>query len=251
MTIEQRVVVLTGVSERQVFAVLKLLGDGATIPFISRYRKEATGALNEVQIADIEKVNGTLNDLLKRKETVLGTIEEQGKLTDELRHRVEDCWNAMELEDIYLPYKPKRRTRAEIARQKGLESLALSVLLQQDNSLHQMAKRFVKGEVKSEEEALKGACDIIAEQVNEDEKSRNIVRSEFTRGAMITSVKVKGKESEADKYRDYFDFSEPLKRCSSHRLLAIRRGEAEGMLLVSVSPDDEKCVERLLRLYVR
>ena len=251
MTIEQRVAVLTGVSERQVFAVLKLLGDGATIPFISRYRKEATGALNEVQIADIEKANGTLNELLKRKETVLSTIEEQGKLTDELRCRVEDCWNATELEDIYLPYKPKRHTRAEIARQKGLESLALSVLLQQDNNIHQMAKRFVKGEVKSEEEALKGACDIIAEQVNEDEKSRNIVRSEFTRGAMITSVKVKGKESEADKYRDYFDFSEPLKRCSSHRLLAIRRGEAEGMLSVSVSPDDEKCVERLLRQYVR
>lgn len=251
MTIEQRVAVSTGVSERQVFAVLKLLGEGATIPFISRYRKEATGALNEVQIADIEKVNDTLNELLKRKETVLGTIEEQGKLTDELRRRVEDCWNTTELEDIYLPYKPKRRTRAEIARQKGLEVLALTVLLQRDNNIHQMAKRFVKGEVKSEEDALKGACDIIAEQVNEDEKSRNAVRSEFTRGAVITSVKVKGKENEADKYRDYFDFSEPLKRCTSHRLLAIRRGEAEGMLSVSVSPDDEQCVERLLRQYVR
>ncbi len=251
MTIEQRIAVSTGVSERQVCAVLKLLGEGATIPFISRYRKEATGALDEVQIADIATASEKLNELLKRKETVLGTIEEQGKLTAELRKRIEECWDATELEDIYLPYKPKRRTRAEIARQRGLEPLAVTLLLQRENNINVVAKRFVKEDVPTEDEALKGACDIIAEQVNEDEKCRNAVRSEFTRGAVITSKVVKGKEAEADKYRDYFDFSEPLKRCTSHRLLAMRRGEAEGVLSVSISPDDEPCTERLSRQYVR
>lgn len=232
---------------------LKLLQGGATIPFISRYRKEATGGLDEVQIGDIHTRYEKLCELAKRKETVLSTIEEQGKLTDTLRERISNCWDATELEDIYLPFKPKRKTRAEAARQKGLEPLAMLLLMQRENNLSARVRQFVKGDVKNEEDALKGARDIIAEQVNEDERARNLIRNQFNRQAMITSKVVKGKEKEeaALKYRDYFDFSEPLKKCTSHRLLAIRRGEAEGILKVSITPDDESaCTERLERQYV-
>lgn len=232
---------------------LKLLQGGATIPFISRYRKEATGGLDEVQIGDIHTRYEKLCELAKRKETVLSTIEEQGTLTDTLRERISNCWDATELEDIYLPFKPKRKTRAEAARQKGLEPLAMLLLMQRENNLSARVRQFVKGDVKDEEDALKGARDIIAEQVNEDERARNLIRNQFSRQAMITSKVVKGKEKEeaALKYRDYFDFSEPLKKCTSHRLLAIRRGEAEGILKVSITPDDESaCTERLERQYV-
>lgn len=232
---------------------LKLLQGGATIPFISRYRKEATGGLDEVQIGDIHTRYEKLCELAKRKETVLSTIEEQGKLTDALRERITNCWDATELEDIYLPFKPKRKTRAEVARQKGLEPLAMLLLMQRENNLSARVRSFVKGEVKDEEDALKGARDIIAEQVNEDERARNLIRNQFSRQAMIISKVVKGKEKEeaALKYRDYFDFIEPLKKCTSHRLLAIRRGEAEGILKVSITPDDETaCTERLERQYV-
>lgn len=232
---------------------LKLLQGGATIPFISRYRKEATGGLDEVQIGDIHTRYEKLCELAKRKETVLSTIEEQGKLTDALRERITNCWDATELEDIYLPFKPKRKTRAEVARQKGLEPLAMLLLMQREHNLSARVRSFVKGEVKDEEDALKGARDIIAEQVNEDERARNLIRNQFSRQAMIISKVVKGKEKEeaALKYRDYFDFSEPLKKCTSHRLLAIRRGEAEGILKVSITPDDETaCTERLERQYV-
>lgn len=232
---------------------LKLLQGGATIPFISRYRKEATGGLDEVQIGDIHTRYEKLCELAKRKETVLSTIEEQGKLTDTLRERISNCWDATELEDIYLPFKPKRKTRAEAARQKGLEPLAMLLLMQRENNLSARVRQFVKGDVKDEEDALKGARDIIAEQVNEDEHARNLIRNQFSRQAMITSKVVKGKEKEeaALKYRDYFDFSEPLKKCTSHRLLAIRRGETEGILKVSITPDDESaCTERLERQYV-
>lgn len=232
---------------------LKLLQGGATIPFISRYRKEATGGLDEVQIGDIHTRYEKLCELAKRKETVLSTIEEQGKLTDTLRKRISNCWDATELEDIYLPFKPKRKTRAEAARQKGLEPLAMLLLMQRENNLSARVRQFVKGDVKDEEDALKGARDIIAEQVNEDERARNLIRNQFSRQAMITSKVVKGKEKEeaALKYRDYFDFCEPLKKCTSHRLLAIRRGEAEGILKVSITPDDESaCTERLERQYV-
>lgn len=232
---------------------LKLLQGGATIPFISRYRKEATGGFDEVQIGDIHTRYEKLCELAKRKETVLSTIEEQGKLTDTLRERISNCWDATELEDIYLPFKPKRKTRAEAARQKGLEPLAMLLLMQRENNLSARVRQFVKGDVKDEEDALKGARDIIAEQVNEDERARNLIRNQFSRQAMITSKVVKGKEKEeaALKYRDYFDFSEPLKKCTSHRLLAIRRGEAEGILKVSITPDDESaCTERLERQYV-
>lgn len=232
---------------------LKLLQGGATIPFISRYRKEATGGLDEVQIGDIHTRYEKLCELAKRKETVLSTIEEQGKLTDTLRERISNCWDATELEDIYLPFKPKRKTRAEAARQKGLEPLAMLLLMQRENNLSARVRQFIKGDVKDEEDALKGARDIIAEQVNEDERARNLIRNQFSRQAMITSKVVKGKEKEeaALKYRDYFDFCEPLKKCTSHRLLAIRRGEAESILKVSITPDDESaCTERLERQYV-
>ena len=239
------------IAVRQVENTLSLLNGGATIPFISRYRKEATGGLDEVQIGEIKERHDKLTEIAKRKETILKTIEEQGKLTADLKKRIETCWDATELEDIYLPYKPKRKTRAEAARQKGLEPLATILMMQRENNLMARVRTFIKGDVKDEDDALKGARDIIAEQVSEDERSRNQLRNQFSRQAIISSKVVKGKEEEAAKYKDYFDFSEPLKRCSSHRLLAIRRGEAEGLLKVSISPDDEECTERLERNYVR
>lgn len=240
--------------EHRIAHTLKLLQGGATIPFISRYRKEATGGLDEVQIGDIQTRYEKLCELSKRKETVLSTIEEQGKLTPELKARITACWNATELEDIYLPFKPKRKTRAEAARAKGLEPLALLLMMQKENNLGTKVRAFVKGDVKDEEDALKGARDILAEQVSEDERSRHLMRNQFQRQAIIQAKVVKGKESEeaSAKYRDYFDFSEPLKRCSSHRLLALRRGEAEGVLKVSIFPEDEEsCHDRLQRLFVR
>ena len=239
------------IAERRVANTLELLAGGATIPFISRYRKEATGGLDEVQIEQIKQMHERLSEVAKRKETILNTIEEQGKLTPELRQRIEASWDATELEDIYLPYKPKRKTRAEVARQRGLEPLANLLMLQRETNLMARARTFINSEVKDEEEALKGARDIIAERVNEDERARNQVRNQFSRTAFITSKVVKGKEEEGQKFRDYFDFSEPLKRCTSHRLLALRRGEAEGILKVSISPDDEECRERLERMYIK
>lgn len=240
--------------EHRIANTLKLLQGGATIPFISRYRKEATGGLDEVQIGDIKTQYEKLCELSKRKETILSTIEEQGKLTPELKARITTCWNTTELEDIYLPFKPKRKTRAEVARAKGLEPLALLLMMQKENNLSAKVHTFVKGDVKDEEDALKGARDILAEQVSEDERSRHLMRNQFQRQAIIQAKVVKGKEAEeaSAKYRDYFDFSEPLKKCSSHRLLAIRRGEAEGVLKVSIFPEDEEsCNERLQRLFVR
>ena len=207
-----------------------------------------------MQIGDIQTRYEKLCELSKRKETVLSTIEEQGKLTPELKARISACWNATELEDIYLPFKPKRKTRAEAARAKGLEPLALLLMMQKENNLAAKVRNFVKGEVKDEEDALKGARDILAEQISEDERSRNLMRNQFQRQALIQSKVVKGKEAEeaSAKYRDYFDFCEPLKKCSSHRLLALRRGESEGVLKVSIFPEDEDmCNERLQRLFVR
>jgi len=230
---------------------IKLLDGGATIPFISRYRKEATGGLNEVQIAQISEMYDKMIELEKRKSFILKSIDEQGKLTDELKRKIDDCMEAVELEDIYLPYKPKRQTRAEIARKKGLEGLAKWLMSQPPVAVEQKAADFVGKEVADADEALKGACDIIAEWVNEDEKARQTVRNIFAREAVITSKVVKGKETEGEKYSDYFAFSAILSRCPSHRLLAIRRGEAEGFLRVSISPDDDKCIEKLLVRYVR
>lgn len=241
-----------GLSARQVRNTLKLLDEGATIPFISRYRKEATGALDEVKVGEISNWNDKLKELSKRKTTILSTISEQGKLTPELQRRIEESWDATELEDLYLPYKPKRKTRAEVARQKGLEPLAVMIMMQRESRLLQKAASFVKeGVIDDEEEALKGARDIIAEQVSENERARNVVRMLFSRRGVIVAKVVRGKEEEAVKYKDYFDFSEPLKRCSSHRLLAIRRGETEGFLKVSIVPEsDDEAMERLEKLFV-
>jgi uncharacterized protein len=230
---------------------IALLGEGATIPFISRYRKEATGGLDEVQIGGIKDLFDRLTELAKRKQTVLTSIDEQGKLTAELRERIEKSWDATEIEDIYLPYKPKRHTRAEIARKKGLEPLAEILLKQDERDPSARAATFLNDNVEDEEAALQGARDIIAEWVSENEEARNSVRQSFSRTAAVASKVVKGKEEEGAKYRDYFDFSEPLGRCTSHRLLALRRGEAEGILRVSISPDAEQCVDRLKRRYVK
>lgn len=236
-------------TKKQILNAIALLEDGATIPFISRYRKEATNGMNEVQLVDLKEQYDKLNELIKRKETIVKSIDEQEKLTSELRRRIEDCWNVTELEDIYLPYKPKKRTRAEIAREKGLEPLAKIIMSQRSDNVHSSARQFVINEIADENEALKGARDIIAEWVNESETARNTVRSNFNHDAVITSKLIKGKEEEAQKYRDYFDVSEKLSRISSHRLLAIRRAEAEGFLRVNISGDDERCMERLLRIF--
>ena len=247
----QRIAQALGLSTTQVTHTLDLLNAGSTVPFISRYRKEATGGLDEVKIEAIQSHYNQLNELLKRKEFILATIEEQGKLTTTLKQRIEETWDTPTLEDLYLPYKPKRKTRAEVARQRGLEPLATLLMAQRDPDPQRTATRYVKGEVKSVEEALKGARDIIAEQVSENEQSRQQVRNAFARQAVISAKVIKGKEAEAANYRDYFDCSEPLKRCSSHRLLAMRRGEAEGMLRVSIAPDESRCMEQLDRHYVR
>lgn len=248
----KRISQVLGLPEKGVDNTLVLLEDGCTIPFISRYRKERTGGFNEVQIAQIADMNDKLKELAKRKETIIRTITEQDKMTDELRKRIDDCWEATELEDIYLPFRPKRRTRAQVAREQGLEPLANLLLMQREPHPQQVALRYVKGEIADVEAALKGAQDIIAEMVSEDERSRNQVRQSFRRFATISSkvVKAKKESDEAAKYTDYFDWQEPLKRCSSHRLLAMRRGESEGILRVSISTDDEQCIERLQRNYV-
>ena len=238
---------------RSVENTLALLNEGATIPFIARYRKERTGSLDEVQIGQISEWNDRLKELVKRKETILKTIDEQGQLTDDLRQRINQCWDTTELEDIYLPFKPKRRTRAQIAREQGLEPLAQLVLLQRERDIRMAAKRWVNGDtVTTVDEALAGAKDIIAETVSEDEQSRQRLRNTFRREAVISSKVIKSKQADegAAKYRDYFDFSEPLRRCTGNRLLAMRRGESEGCLRLSITIDNEQAVERLRRQYV-
>ena len=238
--------------ERAVANTLALLEEGCTIPFISRYRKERTGGLDEVQIAAISDRYDKLKEMAKRKETVTKTITDLGKMTPELQQRIDECWDANILEDIYLPYKPKRRTRAQVAREQGLEPLALILLAQRERDPERAAERFINSTQLSVQDAIKGAQDIIAETVSEDERSRQQLRNAFARQAVISSkvIKAKADTDEAVKYSDYFDWSEPLKRCSSHRLLAMRRGEDEGILRVTISPDDEEAVERLKRHYV-
>lgn len=232
-------------------AVVGLLGEGASIPFISRYRKEVTGGLDEVQISDIKSENDKYIELEKRKLFIIKTIDEQGKLDDELRSKIENCWDAIALEDIYLPYKPKRQTRAEIARKRGLEPLATWIMLQQDGDVSAKASEYINEEVVQSEDAISGAKDIIAEWVSENGDARQMVRRIYDREAQITSKVIKGKEKEGEKYSDYFDFSATLSRCPSHRILAIRRGEAEGFLRVSISPDDEKCLDRLVPYFAK
>ncbi len=236
---------------KQVGNTIQLLSEGATIPFIARYRKEMTNSLDEVQIAAIQDEFFRLTELEKRKESILDAIDKQGKLTDELRTKIQDCEDINQLEDIYLPYKQKRKTRAVKAREKGLEPLAKIIMKQQERDITSRAERFVNAEVESPEDALQGARDIIAEWVNESEIARNTIRSIFSKEAVITSKVVKGKEEEGVKFKDYFDSSEPLKRCASHRMLAMRRGEAEGFLRLNIAPEEERALERLNRIFVK
>ncbi|MBP6175887.1 MAG: RNA-binding transcriptional accessory protein [Fermentimonas sp.] len=238
-------------SAKNVESTVKLIDEGATIPFISRYRKEATGGLDEVQISKIKDLSEKFLELEKRKEFILKSISEQEKLTPDLEKQISESWDSTELEDIYLPFKPKRQTRAEKARKKGLEGLAKWLMSQQSGSVSSKASEFINEEVKDEEDALQGARDIIAEWVNEDANTRQIVRNIFSREAVITSKVISGKEEEGEKYADYFDFSAPLARCPSHRILAIRRGESEGFLRVSISVDEDKCLDRLVPRYAK
>ncbi|MDX9848575.1 MAG: Tex family protein [Tenuifilaceae bacterium] len=240
-----------GIASRQVSNTVKLLNEGATIPFISRYRKEQTGSLDEVQVAAIRDRLTKLEELYKRKETVLTTIEEQGKLTDELRKRIEECFDSVELEDIYLPYKPKRRTKATIAKEKGLELLAEIIMKQYERDIEGVAHRFITDDVPSVEDALAGARDIIAEWISESEKARNIARNHFRRSAVIRSKVVKGKETEGVKYSDYFAWEEPINKCASHRFLAMRRGQAEGFLKVSITPPADDVMDDISRAFVK
>ena len=237
-----------GVAATQVAATISLLNEHATIPFIARYRKERTGSLDEVQISQIADEYHRFLELDERKVTILKTIEEQGKLTEELRLRIEQCWESTELEDIYLPYKPHRKTRADLAREQGYEPLAKALFAQRregDEAIRRLGKE--------RDEALQGARDIIAEWINQDERARQSIRREFSYSAIITTKVIKGKESEAEaqKYKDYFAISEPLRRISSHRLLAIRRAENEGFIRVDISPDREKSLDKLAHLFLR
>jgi uncharacterized protein len=241
----------TNIAHNQVSSTIALLNEGATIPFISRYRKEMTGSLDEVQVGTIKEMYEKLQEVQKRRESILKSIDEQGLLSDELKRKIESTWNATELEDIYLPYKPKRKTRAVKARELGLEPLADIIFLQQERDIESRAVDFLSDELPDVEAALQGARDIIAERVSEDMKARDLIRNLFKSEAVISSKLVKGKEEEAVKYSDYYDFSEPLKKSPSHRLLAMRRGENEGFLKISVSPDQEKALELLESIFVK
>lgn len=240
-----------GIKLGQVEAVTGLLDGGATVPFISRYRKEATGGLDEVAIFNIESQYHKFAELEKRKQTIVETIAEQGKLTDELKRKIDDTLDSTTLEDLYLPYKPKKRTRATVAREQGLEPLAGWLMKQNPGSAELMAERFLKGEIDEPEKALAGARDIIAEWVSENAVARQRVRNCFSHNAVITSKVVKGKEPDAIKYGDYYDFSEPLRRCPSHRMLAMRRGENEGFLRISIEPQGTDVTDLLHRQFLK
>lgn len=239
-----------GIQHFQVSNTISLLNEGATVPFISRYRKERTGSLDEVQIEAIKDEKEKLEELIRRKETILKSIHDQDLLSSDLQKRIEDCFDPSELEDIYLPYKPKRRTRAMIAREKGLEPLAKIIMRQVENNLENRSQAFLNDQVESVEDALAGARDIISEWINENEKARSIVRRAFESGAFIFSKIIKGKEADAAKYHDYFDWNEPLRKCPSHRLMAMRRGENEGFLRVSIQPEQDETINRLKRFFI-
>ena len=236
---------------RSVQNTLTLLDEGATVPFISRYRKEMTGSLDEVQVGNVKEAYQRLQELLKRRQSILESIREQGQLTAELEEKINNTWSATELEDIYLPYKPKRKTRASVAREKGLEPLAGTLMKQDLTDVYSFAERVTSAEVADAEEALAGARDIMAEWINERAYARNTVRRLFEREATITSKLVKGKEEEGTKYSDYFQFSEALKRIPSHRMLALRRAEEEGIIRVSIAPPEEKALDQLERIFVK
>ena len=241
----------TGISLKQTSATIKLLDEGATIPFISRYRKEATGGLDETQIQAIATAYEKAQELEKRKKHITETIAAQDKLTPELEKKIAECFDAQTLEDIYLPFKPKRRTKAEIAREKGLEPLARIIMAQNSDDVKRSAMRFVNDNVADTDEAIEGAADIIAEWISENQGVRNTVRNMFSREATVTCKVAKGKEEEAANYQNYFDFSAPLKRCGSHRILAMRRGEREGLLRVDISIPEEKILDRLAERLVK
>ncbi len=251
LTIQQIIAREMNIPEQRVNATLKLLAEGATIPFISRYRKEATGGLDEVAIFNISERFDSLRELADRKLYILETIESAGGLTPELRQKIEETYDAPTLEDLYLPFKPKRRTRAQVARENGLEPLAKIVMSQKCANPEDAASRYLNDKVTDTGAALAGASDIIAEWVSEDQRARQNVRNRFQRHARISSKVVKGKEEEAEKYRSYFKVDEPLSRCSSHRYLAMRRGEAEGFLKISLSIDDDAAIERLQQNFIR
>lgn len=230
---------------------ITLLDEGATIPFISRYRKEMTGSFDELAVGSVKERYEKLQEIQKRKETIIKTIEEQGALTPELKKKIDDSWNSTELEDIYLPFKPKRKTRAVKAKERGLEPLALLIMKQQEKDIEHKSEAYITDEVPSVDDALQGARDIIAEMISENPAARDIVRNAFSREAMITSKVVKGKDEEGAKYKDYFDWNEPLRKCPSHRLLAMRRGEKEGFLKITISPQTDQAIDRLDRLFVK
>ena len=240
-----------GIQQKQAIATIKLLNEGGTVPFIARYRKEHTNALDEVQIENIRLLNIKYTDLIKRKISIIETIKEQGKLTPLLEKSIQDCWDLNLLEDIYLPYKPKRKTKASIAREKGLEPLAIWLLKENNNSPEIEASRYLKNGVTNEDEALQGARDIIAEMVNEDAKARNTIRNQFEKHAVVYTKVAKGKETDGSKYQDYFKYDEPLNRCPSHRLLAVFRGEEEGFLKLSIEPDEEIAIQKLDYIFVK
>lgn len=241
-----------GVSKAKVASVLSLIQQGCTVPFIARYRKEATGGLNEVDIDNIKNASESLNELQKRKEYITDVIKNQGKLTDELKQKIDSCFDSVILEDIYLPYKPKRRTRASIARDNGLEPLARIIMKQNSLNIRDAAKRVVDGnKVPDTDAAISGASDIIAEWISESEEARNAVRYLFRHTAVISSKVIKGKEVEGEKYRDYFDFSEQLRRCSPHRYMAMRRGESEGFLKVSIDIDHTEAIDKINRIIIK
>lgn len=240
-----------GLDASRVKNTIELLEGGATVPFIARYRKEATGSMDEVAIGNIKEMHEKLKAIVQRKETVIATIEEQGKLTPELKKRIDSCFDAVELEDIYLPFKPKRRTRATIAKERGLEPLADYIMLQQSGDVEGRARTFISADVPTPEDAIAGACDIIAERVSEDEGARNSMRRMFARHGVLVSKVVKGKEADGIKYADYYDWQERVERISSHRLLAIMRGEEEGFLRMSIGVDAEEATEMLNRRFVK
>lgn len=242
---------VTGIPEKSVTGTIKLLDEGATIPFISRYRKEVTGGLDEVKIQSIAEQNEALKELEKRKEYIKKVIDETGNLNQELATKIDSCWNANELEDIYLPFKPKRKTRAETARSLGLEPLAKIIMAQHSDNIDTRAKSFIRADVPDIETAINGACDIIAEWISEDRRARNAARTSFKASAHIASHVIKGKETEGEKYRNYFDCSDFLPRIASHRMLAMLRGQKEGILKLSVTTDDQCAIDSIKRIFVR
>lgn len=242
---------ITGIPDNAISNTIALLEDGATIPFISRYRKEATGGLNEVQIQTIAEKHNLLTELIKRKNYIKQAIEDAGKLTPELESKIDNCWNSSELEDLYLPYKPKRHTRAEIARSQGLEPLARIIMAQHSDNIKLRAEKFINANTPDTDAAIKGACDIIAEWISEDQRARNCVRASFRASAQISSQIIKGKESEGENYKNYFDSSYFLPRISSHRLLAMLRGQKEGFLKLTITNDDERAINNIKRIFIR